>query len=131
MKKGKTMKNRIIDFTKRHFPAVLTGLLIAFTFSVTGLMIQCIRGNIENYNIIRPGSAVTDVNTPAMAIGEEYLVREYDGRIGVYVPGDTQPIRVIQVYVAYLPESDRVDLREGIYVTGALALEKILDDFRS
>lgn len=125
------MKTKIKDFVIRHFPAMLVGLLIAFTFIVTGLMIQTVRGNMDRYSIIKPGSAVTDMNTPAIAMGEEYLVREFDGRIGVYIPGDSQPIRVVQVYVAYLPESDRVDLREGIYVNGAMALEKVLDDLRS
>lgn len=125
------MKLRLKNFITKHYAALLMGLLVASTFCITAAMIQNIRSNIENYRIIKAPAAVTEENAPAMAMGEEYIVREYDGRIGVYLPGDSHPVRVIQVYVAYLPESDRMDLTEGICVRGIQALEKVLDDLRS
>jgi len=128
------MKNKIKSFAIRHVTSVCIGFAIVFMFFVTGGMIRSVRQNINN---IRKISAVTEdsifslEDIPVIAVGENYLVKEYEGRIGVFRDGNTQPIRVVQVYVAYLPEKDRYELRKGINVNGILRLEKIIDDLRS
>lgn len=128
------MKNRIKSFALRHITSLCIGFAIVFMLFVTGGMIRSIRENLDNISRI---SALTDdtrfsiADIPVISVGENYLIKEYDGRIGVFTLGDTQPIRVIQVYVAYLPERDRCDLKEGIYVNGILRLEKIIEDLRS
>lgn len=129
------MIQKIKNFIVKHTAALLIGILIASMLAITAGMIQSIKNNLDRINIIRPAEYDTEDDIPVIATGaeyaEQYIVKEYDGRIGVYIPGDTVPSRVIQVYVAYLPEIDRAKLRTGIVVDGRRALENLLDDFRS
>ena len=57
-----------------------------------------------------------------------YTVREHMGKIGVFSDDGTL-IRVIDVYVKTLPESDRRMLKEGFEVIGKTQLNKIVEDY--
>ncbi len=126
------MKLKIKEFLKRHFSAMLIGLLLAAVFAVTCSMINAIRDGIGEFEMVNSPAAITVLGEAKPAsVGDVYSVREYDGRIGVFIPGDTQPIRVIQVYVTYLPEADRAKLRKGIEVIGKRELAELIGELES
>lgn len=125
------MKSVIKGFFIRHFAAFLIGALIVAAFLTTGGMIRSIKNNVDEFGLITSPVGITADEAVAVAADEQYIVREFEGRIGVFVPGDSQPERVVQVYVMHLPESDRALLRTGITVNGKGELETLLDDFRS
>ena len=128
------MKNRIKSFALRHVTSLCIGFALVFMLFVTGGMIRSIKQNLDNIrkiSVVTGDSRYSLADIPVIAVGENYIIKEYDGRIGIFTSSDTQPIRVVQVYVAYLPERDRYDLKDGIYVEGILRLEKIIEDLRS
>lgn len=67
----------------------------------------------------------------AIATAEQYILREYDGRVGVFSVGDDTPREILPIYVIYLPSKDREDLARGIYVSGTDALRSIINDLES
>ncbi len=66
--------------------------------------------------------------------GEHYYVTEEDGHISIYVE-DEMGNRTLkeqgQLSCEYLPETDRINLKNGINIYGTEELNKMLEDFES
>lgn len=60
-----------------------------------------------------------------------YLLREYDGMIGIFTVGEKEPLSVIKVDLRTLPESDRAALVSGIYAADDEELNRRIEDFSS
>ena len=67
---------------------------------------------------------------PAGAMGPGYLLKDVDGRIGVYYPSDAEtPTMLTDVLVRDLPLGDRVELTNGIRVSDYGAVARLLEDY--
>lgn len=78
------------------------------------------------------GNAESD-KTPEPSTTEEspvtlYIVREYNGKIGVF-SSDGGLLRTVSVMVSALPVKDRDALTAGIHVTSFAELNALLEDF--
>ena len=62
---------------------------------------------------------------------EAYILGEWEGRLAVYRPGETEPESVLDVYLGLLPPADAQALREGIPVADDEELDRRLEDFMS
>ena len=60
-----------------------------------------------------------------------YLVREYEGRIGVFLEGEPLPLQELPVVVAELPKTDQLLLASGIPAENKRELLRILEDYGS
>lgn len=60
-----------------------------------------------------------------------YLLRETDGKIGLYLPQEDTPRQVLDIYTYTLPEYDQQLLQEGIPVADEEDLQKYLEEFDS
>lgn len=58
-----------------------------------------------------------------------YYLKEYDGKIGAFHTGDTTPFYTLTIPPEVLPETDRAELKEGIYVEDEARLRQIIEDF--
>lgn len=114
------MKRIILKFISRNLTALLIIFLIAAAAVLSGGMISS----------IKKGFVKGDYESVAVS-AERFILREYDGRIGVFLPGDDTPSEIIPVYVIYLPEADRKALAQGIAVSGRSKLRAMIDDFQS
>ena len=66
--------------------------------------------------------------------GEHYLLIEEDGNINLYMideAGEKRFKRKVDIATQYLPETDRITLRNGLMVYGTDSLNKILEDFEA
>ncbi len=65
--------------------------------------------------------------------GEDYayLLRETDGKIGLYLPGEEEPRQVLDIFTYTLPDYDQQRLEEGIPVADEEDLQKYLEEFDS
>lgn len=80
-------------------------------------------------------SAPSDVSVPsapsASTSQSGYLLREYEGKIALYVlPSDT-PEEIYDIYVSLLPETDIARLQKGIPADTRAEAEAYLADFDS
>ena len=67
---------------------------------------------------------------PVAAAGETYVLREYDGYIGVFYPGDAEaPSAVTDIRVKELPLGDRMELAAGVSVSDYGAVLRLLEDY--
>lgn len=63
---------------------------------------------------------------------EHYILREQDGYIGIYKlsnNGEEELVKLTSVLVQYLPETDMLNIKEGLKVYTKENLNKILEDF--
>ena len=65
--------------------------------------------------------------TPTVSEETQYLIKEFNGKIGVYKNGDFQYL--LEVFVFTLPENDKKLLLRGITVTSEQELNDILSSY--
>ena len=61
-----------------------------------------------------------------------YIIKENDGYIGIFKlknNGEEELIRLTNISVQYLPETDLANIKDGLEVYGKDTLNKILEDF--
>lgn len=66
--------------------------------------------------------------------GEHYLLTEENGKIKIYTvdeEGNRGFKKVTDIEIEYLPETDRITLKNGIMVYGRENLNKILEDYET
>ncbi|MGE4354800.1 MAG: hypothetical protein AB7D36_12045 [Oscillospiraceae bacterium] len=62
---------------------------------------------------------------------EGYMLREYLGKVGVFLPGETEPLRMTDIETKNLPGADREELKEGIFTKNSKELAELLEDLGS
>lgn len=58
-----------------------------------------------------------------------YLLRDNGGRIALYRQGETEPVKVYELYTHLLPQPDVLSLQKGIPVESEEELARLLEDF--
>ena len=88
--------------------------------------------NEQVYSTANPSSSQGSSDVTAMAgEAEAYVVREFEGHIGVFQGGSDKPMQEVEVEVSSLPKADQLLLAGGIKVTGEKQLKSILEDYES
>lgn len=97
-------------------------LMIALTIS--GYIVICTLGqSIHRQKVSNRISASAPELEPAMCV-----VREYNGRIGVFRGDSSAPYRVIDYDISLLAEFDREQLREGVVMETEAELRQFIED---
>lgn len=65
------------------------------------------------------------------SISPQYYLREYDGKIAVFLPDKNVPETVFEVYTSTLPSYDRGQLQLGIPIQSYEELVKRIEDYIS
>ena len=80
-------------------------------------------------------SASAQVNTQNETSPEpqeiRYLLCEYNGGLAVFRDDEPEPHELYSVAVNTLPEGDRIQLQNGIIVSGDEELRRLLEDYTS
>jgi hypothetical protein len=71
----------------------------------------------------------TDIQPIDQPTQTAYIVKEYGGKLAVFVPDEQEPLTIYEVYVHLLPENDIELLRKGIAVDDDFSLMKTLENF--
>lgn len=88
---------------------------------------------ISDYFTANAASSQESGSAPAPSAPPEssvcYIVREYNGRIGVFLDGTDVPVRVADTDVKLLPAADRESLKLGKKVRTLEEAERLLEDY--
>ena len=60
-----------------------------------------------------------------------YILREYDGKLGVFPADSDTPQEVIDVPISLLPPYDQAELSSGVPAADDAELSKLLEDYTS
>ena len=81
-----------------------------------------------------PPSLSSSAASPVSETGEEdqrYLIRDYNGRIAVFLEGMEEPELIFDIYTKTLPELDQQQLSQGIVVVGYQRMTRLVEDYTS
>ena len=128
----------VISLKKIISLVVCTAVILAGFAFLTEYNLQtknnAIPQNIENrpYSTSNGESSQENVSRPVMTSREDaYVMRTYEGKIGIFKNEDSTPFQVIEVEVASLPETDRLLLENGISFTDVSKLRQAIEDYES
>ncbi|MDD3193588.1 MAG: hypothetical protein PHE47_07020 [Oscillospiraceae bacterium] len=103
----------------------LTTISVAGTMLFTGLLLS-LAG--ENFAAQNPVSGIAQEES----YGEcQYWLRDYNGYLAVFTPGQEEPEMVFQVFTRNLPQYDRQALQDGIGIRNYEELVARIEDFIS
>lgn len=98
--------------------------------SSSSLSSKSVSSNII-YNSTPIASSSQESSEINAMVSNLYIVKEYQGIIGVFYNNDTSPFRQIDVDVATLPQADQKALKTGIKVFSMDKLNQIIEDYES
>ena len=76
-------------------------------------------------------SSVGSVPPTSGVQGIPHIITEWEGKLAVFVEGNSLPDEVFDVYIASFPEEEQTRLRQGIRVTDDIELARYLEDYTS
>ena len=56
---------------------------------------------------------------------------DYNGKLAVFKNNSDMPVRIFNVYLDNLPESDKADLKKGITCKDDAELKRLIEDYTS
>lgn len=112
-------------------PLLWTVMSISAIFSVTlGIALYAALAQPrEQAQVAVPQSSVPVEREPEPDY--QYLLKEYNGRLGVFLKGQEQPEKLYDVLIRTLPAQDQLELAEGVKVRDYAALVALIEDYSS
>ncbi|XOQ49210.1 MAG: BofC-C domain-containing protein [Eubacteriales bacterium] len=111
---------------------MIAGLAIVFSQNHISGTPAAASSDILDYSTSKAPSSQESSEIIAMTSKSNvYIVKEYEGHIGIFYNDESKPYEEIQVDVSSLPEADRKLLKEGIKVTDTDRLNSIIEDYES
>ncbi len=65
------------------------------------------------------------------AATEGYVLKEYQGRLGVFAKSNDTPLFISEVLLSNLPSCDQTEIKKGIPVTDRRSLNRLLEELCS
>lgn len=91
--------------------------------------------NLNNSRSQSPaGKTLSDVPVSSDSEDEatgEYMLRAYNGRLAVFMKGESEPQMIFDIPIKTLPEYDRRELEAGISVRDYQSLVALIEDYIS
>ena len=81
--------------------------------------------------LTKRAAARPETESSAISAADGYVLREYEGAIGVFKAGVSAPVSIIDVDTRTLPDSDRAALARGIYAADEDELRRRIEDYSS
>lgn len=117
--------------------SILTG--IVFVLSISLLTLTLNQYSSKQTVVPTPtADASAQANTQASdsedsstekTVEEIYIIKNYQGKIGIFIKGDENPFQILDIDPSLLPEKDQEELSEGLEIKGAENLRQIIEDF--
>ncbi|MBR2284463.1 MAG: hypothetical protein IJ874_08630 [Ruminococcus sp.] len=105
---------------RRAFFALLTAA------AVSGFIVICTLGQTVQRQ--RAAAKTEEIYRTPEELGDVYLVREYNGRIGVFRDGGDVPYRIIDYDISLLSDMDREMIAGGVVMTSDEELRQFIED---
>lgn len=99
-------------------------LTLMTAITVSGFIVICTFG--QSLHRQKLASKISE-SPPALPVAE-CVVKEYNGRIGVFKGESSTPYRVIDYDFSLLSEYDREQLTEGIVIESDRELQQLIED---
>ncbi|MBQ6708495.1 MAG: hypothetical protein IJM97_06065 [Clostridia bacterium] len=83
------------------------------------------------FSIITLSSEYKTAEKSVKNVSESYSLMDYNGKLAVFKNNSDMPVRIFNVYLDNLPESDKADLKKGITCKDDAELKRLIEDYTS
>ena len=90
--------------------------------TISGFIVICTLAQTVHHEKIQTKFTANEVLQP------ECIVREYDGKIGVFRGNGDKPYKIIDYDISLLSDYDRKELADGIIIESDEELRKFIED---
>lgn len=95
--------------------------------TVSGFIVICTLGQTIHYQKVEAKTS----NHAQQLEQVKYVVREYEGNIGVFRGDAEKPFRIVDFEMSLLSEYDRAQIEEGIIMESKEELDTFIEDITS
>ena len=60
-----------------------------------------------------------------------YTLKDHNGRLALFESNNPKPMAVYEIFTSTLPETDQLDLKNGITVTSEKEAQKLIEEYTS
>jgi hypothetical protein len=112
-------------------------LVVTISLSVIAASVFSVRREeqkSQNTAIASESDPIAQATVPEKEVSATeylYILKKYNGCIGVFNAGESVPFKVIDTDVSLLPSFDRIALEDGIEIYTEEELDAIIEDFDS
>jgi len=125
------MENRVMK-------AVAAGLLIILAIIIIVIWAAFLRkGGNKDISDPLPESSTTNMQqdstsayTATTAV-QTYIIGTWEDKLAVFMPPETTPYQLFDIYIATFPEEEQEKLKQGIVVNDEATLASLLEDYTS
>ncbi|HEX3026871.1 MAG TPA: hypothetical protein VHR42_06555 [Clostridia bacterium] len=82
----------------------------------------------RSQKLMQKSSSVSTVSAKKVT---GYIVKEYHGKVGIFLTGKNTPQQILDVYVSSLPQPDQGELKTGISVATQQKLLEMIENYTS
>lgn len=111
------MKNRLVS---AGLALLMILLALAAAFALPG-----------NRKLLSQMMAPASASLTSHVSQTSWLLREYQGKIGVFAEGSDKPQQVLNVYISTLPQDDQQKLKKGIHASSREELLALIENYSS
>ena len=124
---------------KKMITAALTitaGILAGVLLAIAGHSTSAIAAPMSSSVNVLPepryssGSEITDNSSSSQPVSG-YYIKEYKGRVAVVRAGNDTPEMIFDIHTKMLPDLDRKQLSDGIYVESYEEMLRLVEDYIS
>lgn len=110
--------------TTRTAKKIFFTMLAALTIS--GFIMICSMGQtVHRHRVIKKTEAIAASEAP------KYIVREYEGKLGVFIGASDKPYKTVDCNLLLLPDYDRQQLADGVIINSEAELKSYIEDMTS
>jgi hypothetical protein len=73
----------------------------------------------------------TTTDTAGTTAAQTYIIGAWEDKLAVFIPPDTAPYQLFDIYLDTLPMEEQQKIREGIIVNDERTLASLLEDYTS
>lgn len=99
-------------------------LIIMTAITVSGFIIICTLGQLMYREKV--AARISDIS--AAEIVDISVIREYNGRIGIFRENSSKPYRVVDYDFSLLSDYDKEQLLEGVVIESDSELQQFIED---
>lgn len=110
--------------------SIITAFVLTITLPGKNPFLKENNVNLNQSDVPVPGESAESIPT-SEPYSYQYILKDYEGKLAVYLPDASEPEKIFNVYLSTLPPFDRGQLQQGVKIKDYAELVQRIEDYIS
>lgn len=110
--------------------SIITAFVLTITLPERNPFLKENNVNLNQSDVPVPGESAESIPT-SEPYSYQYILKDYEGKLAVYLPDASEPEKIFNVYLSTLPPFDRGQLQQGVKIKDYAELVQRIEDYIS